>query len=185
VGLQAIRAYSAPGAAPGLDWAGVEGTWRRYVCFMDYRDLFAFNFSGPHDGPRNPSFFDDRGFREATRLIDINISIIPRSKMLVRFPTGDPPVQVHPLYEPLYFSGTSRGASSAGNAMVQGFVHMARDGSIRWRLTSIHDGDPQWSSEGAQIGNVGSAIGVAGTWSAFHHGDEGDPVGPFWFWKIG
>jgi len=31
---------------------------------------------------------------------------------------------------------------------------------------------------------VGSAIGVAGTWSAFHHGD-GEPVGPFWLWKIG
>ncbi|KAJ7275423.1 hypothetical protein B0H12DRAFT_258958 [Mycena haematopus] len=43
VGLQAIRPYSAPGDYTGLDWAGVEGTWRRYVCFMDYRDLFAFN----------------------------------------------------------------------------------------------------------------------------------------------
>lgn len=40
--LQATRPYSAPGTscrAP-FDWAGVEGKWKRYVCFMDYRDLF-------------------------------------------------------------------------------------------------------------------------------------------------
>jgi len=55
-GIKAIRPYSAPGDYTGSDWAGVEGTWRRYVCFMDYRDLFAFNFSDSHDGPRDPSF---------------------------------------------------------------------------------------------------------------------------------
>jgi hypothetical protein len=39
VGLQATRAYSAPGAANRTpeDWACIEGTWRRYVCFLDYR----------------------------------------------------------------------------------------------------------------------------------------------------
>ena len=38
-GLDAIRAYSAPGSETRdpRDWAGVEGTWRRFVCFMDYR----------------------------------------------------------------------------------------------------------------------------------------------------
>lgn len=39
VGLEATRGYSAPGAfkrAPE-DWACIEGTWRRYVSFMDYR----------------------------------------------------------------------------------------------------------------------------------------------------
>ena len=39
VGLEKTRAYSAHGSdvrAPE-DWAGVEGSWRRYVCFMDYR----------------------------------------------------------------------------------------------------------------------------------------------------
>lgn len=37
--LDAIRAYSAPNShtRDPRDWAGVEGTWRRYVCFMDYR----------------------------------------------------------------------------------------------------------------------------------------------------
>ena len=37
--FEAIRAYSAPNSLnrDPKDWAGVEGTWRRYVCFMDYR----------------------------------------------------------------------------------------------------------------------------------------------------
>lgn len=37
--LDAIRAFSAPGShqRDPRDWAGVEGTWRRFVCFMDYR----------------------------------------------------------------------------------------------------------------------------------------------------
>ncbi|KZP32390.1 hypothetical protein FIBSPDRAFT_848796 [Athelia psychrophila] len=39
VGLEATRGYSAPGAFKRTpeDWACVEGTWRRYVSFMDYR----------------------------------------------------------------------------------------------------------------------------------------------------
>jgi hypothetical protein len=39
VGLEATRAYSVAGARNRLsvDWACVEGTWRRFVCFMDYR----------------------------------------------------------------------------------------------------------------------------------------------------
>lgn len=43
-GLEATRSYSAPGAtARGTgDWAGVEGHWRRYVCFMDYRYDFVY-----------------------------------------------------------------------------------------------------------------------------------------------
>jgi hypothetical protein len=42
VGLEATRTYSVTGAANRLsaDWACLEGTWRRYVCFMDYRYVF-------------------------------------------------------------------------------------------------------------------------------------------------
>jgi hypothetical protein len=38
-GLEACRAYSAPGTLnrSPLDWAGVEGRWMRVVCFCDYR----------------------------------------------------------------------------------------------------------------------------------------------------
>lgn len=42
LGLEPTRAYSAPGTAElrtngSKDWAGLEGLWRRFVCFMDYR----------------------------------------------------------------------------------------------------------------------------------------------------
>jgi hypothetical protein len=39
VGLEATRAYSVMGAMNRAvaDWACVEGTWRRFVCFMDFR----------------------------------------------------------------------------------------------------------------------------------------------------
>lgn len=37
-GLAAMRPYSAPGTiSDPKDWAGVEGSWYRYVCFIDYR----------------------------------------------------------------------------------------------------------------------------------------------------
>jgi hypothetical protein len=39
VGLEATRMYSAPDVAArhAEDWACIEGSWRRYVSFMDYR----------------------------------------------------------------------------------------------------------------------------------------------------
>lgn len=41
-GVQSIRPYTAPGVdqRKPWDWAGVEGKWRRVVCFMDYRSVF-------------------------------------------------------------------------------------------------------------------------------------------------
>lgn len=35
----AARPYTATPPKDPRDWAGVEGTWRRVVCFLDYRDL--------------------------------------------------------------------------------------------------------------------------------------------------
>lgn len=42
--MDALRAYSAIDAfkRPEGDWAGVTGTWRRFVCFMDYRCALAY-----------------------------------------------------------------------------------------------------------------------------------------------
>ncbi|PCH34566.1 hypothetical protein WOLCODRAFT_139431 [Wolfiporia cocos MD-104 SS10] len=41
-GLSSTQTYSAPFShdRKPYDWAGVEGTWRRFVCFMDYRITF-------------------------------------------------------------------------------------------------------------------------------------------------
>ena len=50
--IQATRPWSAPGYLSGTrnsrDWAGIEGVWRRVVCFMDYRcvcGLTAYNYN--------------------------------------------------------------------------------------------------------------------------------------------
>jgi hypothetical protein len=98
-----------------------------------------YQFSDSHDGPRAPSFFDDRDFREATRLIELNIHIIPKNMMRVKFPVGDPP-HANPLYETLYFSGTSRGGSTGQESIVQGFVYMGHDYIPRWRFVSTISG---------------------------------------------
>lgn len=41
IGFNNVRPYSAPGSLGrrDRDWAGVEGKWRRIVCFMDYRQV--------------------------------------------------------------------------------------------------------------------------------------------------
>ncbi|KAJ7071487.1 hypothetical protein C8F01DRAFT_1110734 [Mycena amicta] len=185
-GLDATRAYSAPGERSAEDWAGVEGTWHRYVAFMDYRDLAGFKFGGIHTNPRDPAFFDNLNFREATRLIELTMHLIPREQMQVRFPVNDPPSPTHPDYPTLFFGGKTRAISMSHHQQptVQGFVYMDMEGVARWKFTSIQAGDPQWCSEGVQMGNPGSAMGICGIWSAFSH-QEDDPVGPFWAWKVG
>lgn len=49
VGFEATRMYSAPGATTRHedDWACIEGSWRRYVCFMDYRYVMLVSCFGP------------------------------------------------------------------------------------------------------------------------------------------
>ena len=49
-------------------------------------------------------------------------------------------------------------------------------GDIKWRMISSYGGGDRWSSEGIQIGGVGSARGVVGTWTGNDH-DDRDPVG--------
>ncbi|KAH8120484.1 hypothetical protein DFH11DRAFT_66104 [Phellopilus nigrolimitatus] len=197
----AIRAYSAPGAhqRDPRDWAGVGGTWRRFVCFMDYRDLFSYNFSRR---AYNSTFFDDDEFQEATRLIELSLRVTkvvevaspsgssnasPKSSPTTSAPTSGPlassvtpeALQPRPV---IHFAGTSRGGNG-NESRVRGSVRMTPDGRIRWRFASIYDGHSQWSSEGVQIGNVCSAAGVVGTWTGANH-EDGDPAGPFWLWKV-
>ncbi|KAG1810055.1 uncharacterized protein HD556DRAFT_1317615 [Suillus plorans] len=183
-GLEATRAYSAPGTtslATG-DWAGIEGHWRRYVCFMDYRDLFAFNYGNRGHGQRDGTYFDTPHFEEAMRLIELKLTLIdsqtiPEVYTLDRFP--DSPYTHYPT---LYFTGSSWGIKG-NEATVVGSVTMSEGGVVRWRFASIADSHIQWSSEGVQIGGIASAFGVIGTWTGVHH-DHGDPVGPFWLYKV-
>ncbi|KAG2160139.1 uncharacterized protein EDB93DRAFT_1244879 [Suillus bovinus] len=183
-GLEATRAYSAPGTT-GLatgDWAGVEGHWRRYVCFMDYRDLFAFNYGNRGRGQRDSTYFDPPDFEEAVRLVELKLTLIdaqeiPEVYTLNRFP--DSPCKHYPT---LYFTGTSWGING-NEATIVGSVAMSEGGVVRWRFASIANSHIQWGSEGVQIGGIASAFGVIGTWTGTHH-DHGDPVGPFWLYKV-
>ena len=53
---QAAPESSLEPSLDSLDPYGVTGTWMRVVCFLDYNDLYQFNFSLPHDPtePRRP-----------------------------------------------------------------------------------------------------------------------------------
>ncbi|OJA18314.1 hypothetical protein AZE42_09345 [Rhizopogon vesiculosus] len=184
-GLEATRSYSAPGttARAASDWAGVEGHWRRYVCFMDYRDLFAFNYGSrvreQHDG----TYFNNPAFEEATRLIELKLTLIdpqdiPDCYILDRFP--DSPCKQCPT---LYFTGSSWGIQGNESTVI-GSVTMSEGGVVRWRLASVVEShNIQWSSEGVQIGGIASAFGVVGAWTGARH-DPRDPVGPFWLYKV-
>jgi len=183
LGLQATRPYSAPGVRSPIDWAGIEGTWRRYVCFMDYRDLFTFNYTNVGQGTHDPVIFQDPRFREATRLIEVKLRVISKQALRHRLPPlVDRWVSLDPQYPPLYFSGCAKGVQGS-EAVVEGMVRMGVDGVPRWQFVSVYDGSMQWSSDGVQLGNVGSAMGVVGVWSTALR-DQGDPVGPFWLWKV-
>ncbi|GAW01398.1 f-box domain-containing protein [Lentinula edodes] len=186
LGLENTQAFSAPGPCSDIDWAGVEGTWRRYVCFMDYRDLFAFNYSNVAHGPRNAEFFRDSRFREATRLIEIKLYLVSRSQL--RFYTPSPDLEdLKTRYPTLFFCGVSRGVSG-NEAKVEGNVCIGIDGTIRWTFYdliqgAVHDLSTLWCSKGVQLGGIASAAGIVGSWGTSVH-DQGDPVGPFWLWKV-
>ncbi|KAG1777383.1 hypothetical protein EV702DRAFT_1102901 [Suillus placidus] len=183
-GLEATRAYSAPGttALATGDWAGIEGHWRRYVCFMDYRDLFAFNFGSRGRGQQDSTYFDTPNFEEVVRLVELKLTLIdaqaiPEVYILDRFP--DSPYKHYPT---LYFTGSSWGIQG-NEATIVGSVAMSEGGVVRWRFASIANSHIQWSSEGVQIGGIASAFGVIGTWTGIRH-DHADPVGPFWLYKV-
>ncbi|TCD68824.1 hypothetical protein EIP91_009691 [Steccherinum ochraceum] len=176
LGLEATRAYSAPGTdartSGSRDWAGLEGVWRRFVCFMDYRELFAFNYSNLKTS-LSPTYFNSSQFTEAIRLLEMRITLTE---------VDEPTELDYPGCPQLHFDGYARGLQSR-NADVKGIIQRLLDGTIRWKFETIYDGVPQWSGEGIQIGNVCSAAGLAGIWSGVQH-SAGDPAGPFLMWKI-
>ncbi|TFK93045.1 hypothetical protein K466DRAFT_479472 [Polyporus arcularius HHB13444] len=199
--MDALRAYTAVGAAQRAedDWAGVSGTWRRFVCFMDYRDLYTYNYSTLPPGPHDPDFFDDP-FDEALRPVELTLELITRDDYLAEShripfdpstsstrsasrggPIGD--CDHDPRFPTLYFKGYSRGAQHSDDATIRGKVSTLSDGAVRWHFVTSYDGRMQWGAEGVQVGHVCSAAGVAGIWTGAHH-DRDDPAGPFWMVKV-
>ncbi|KAG6812065.1 hypothetical protein H0H92_004596 [Tricholoma furcatifolium] len=183
-GLEATRAYSAPisGLDEPHDWAKVAGTWRRYVSYMDFRDLYArllaFNF-GLHGG-LDPDFFNSHRFQEATRLLEVKLHLVDEMNSRFRgyLRKG---ITAGSAYPPIYFAGTSTNYKK-NQAVVEGMVYMTSSGDVRWQF-SLHGGGIDFevfsscadltklsfSSDGVQIGRIASASGVVGVWTTEYH----------------
>ena len=154
---------------------GVTGTWQRIVCFLNYTDLYRFNFEPmlPDDEEHAPI-----DIREAIRLIRLKLRV---SRIEDAGPDEMPGTKV------VHYSGTSRSLHTNwdpnGNSKIRGSVRTTKEGAIRWTSFSIYDGEERWRSESVQIGGIRSARGVVGTWFDKDYGVHG-PAGPTCFWKI-
>ncbi|EJD55241.1 hypothetical protein AURDEDRAFT_179023 [Auricularia subglabra TFB-10046 SS5] len=178
LGFHNVRRFSAKDyhKRRDEDWAGVEGVWTRVVCFMDYRDLMSYNFSAEGNAPLDVSLLQSDEFGEATRIIKVEMRLDRVSE------NAD-----NPAYPRLHIKGRSfqvDGVETYGP--MKGTVYMTKEGVVRWQFfdhqISNVGQNPQWGSEGIQIGGVGSAIGVLGIWTGVNH-EDGDPAGPWWLWK--
>ncbi|KAI9439029.1 hypothetical protein H4582DRAFT_1813476 [Lactarius indigo] len=158
----------------GWDWAGVEGQWRRCVCWLDYGDLLCMYT--PNSSQSLAQRFSHPALYEVMRIIPLTLSISHYTCAPAAWP-GRPTIHVvgewHTTTTPPILT------------RVCGTVEMTASGDVRWTLTSSReDGDGEWVSEGVQLGGRGSAIGVIGMWTGAGH-EPSDPLGPFWSWKVG
>lgn len=153
----------------GWDWAGVEGQWRRCVCWLDYGDLLCNNSQPLARRFSHPALY------EVMRIIPLTIRISHYTRAPAAWP-GRPTIHV---------VGEWHTTTPPALTRVSGTVEMAASGDVRWTLTSSReDGDGEWASEGVQLGGRGSAMGVIGLWTGADH-EPSDPLGPFWAWKVG
>ncbi|KAI1381916.1 hypothetical protein F4677DRAFT_9300 [Hypoxylon crocopeplum] len=159
---------------------GITGTWLRVVCFLDYTDFFAYNFTSEDQPPPHvPRPAIDVG--EATRLILMKIRVTR-----VEAP-GPDDGQDLPV---VHFEGISRSLDDSydenANSDLRGMrgsVRLTREGEVRWTTFSVFSGVERWRSESVQIGGVRSAKGVLGNWFDKDFDPRG-PAGPTAFWKI-
>ncbi|KAF2423168.1 hypothetical protein EJ08DRAFT_737587 [Tothia fuscella] len=162
-------------ALEAQDPYGVTGTWRRVVCFLDYNDLYHFNFAShvlPHES-RPPI-----STQEAIRLITMKLRV---TKIV---PPSEDDGQALPV---VHFTGTSRSMHSSwdpnANSRLRGSVRLTPSGDIRWTTLSVFHGEARWRSESIQVGGLRSGRGVVGTWFDKDF-DPNGPAGPTAFWKL-
>ncbi|KIY71533.1 hypothetical protein CYLTODRAFT_487135 [Cylindrobasidium torrendii FP15055 ss-10] len=167
-GLPLTQVYVPPGEEWACDWAGLNGVWQCKFCFCDHLNLAEYNSSV--DEERDPVFFEDASHGDVCRAIDINVRVLSASH--------DPR---HPRHPRLTFGGHLGISMSA--TTVSGYVTMTDEGYVRWHFRSGEPINPIWSSEGVQLGGIGSRYGVLGSWTTSFH-DLMDPVGPFWMRKL-
>ncbi|KAH8827848.1 hypothetical protein DL96DRAFT_1600622 [Flagelloscypha sp. PMI_526] len=159
----------------GWDWAGVEGEWRRCVCWMDYRDLVLHNLSA------------------FSRKVEETIRMFPLTFRVSHYSPPPPcPLDADPTdlcwrLPIIHITGEGRGSEwdPQIKRTVKGTVRMIGDGAVRWSMTSSYPNaeENEWSTEGVQVGSIGSAIGFIGLWTGADHA-QADPLGPCWAWKV-
>ncbi|KAF2083455.1 hypothetical protein K490DRAFT_51613 [Saccharata proteae CBS 121410] len=155
---------------------GITGTWRRVVCFLDYNDLYFFNFESENPLPGNDR--PPNSTAEAIRFITMRL----RVKKIE--PPGEDDGQAQPV---VYFTGTSHSMHASwdpnANSKIRGTVRLSPEGEVRWTSFSIFHGEERWRSEGIQVGGMRSSRGVLGTWFDKDY-DPNGPAGPTAFWKV-
>ncbi|KAL9101477.1 MAG: hypothetical protein Q9163_003272 [Psora crenata] len=145
----------------------VTGTWMRIVCFLDFTELFDFNFTG--NPPLPKSTRAALNTEEAIRLITMKLTITKVDQPRGGDWKGLPAV---------HFKGTSSSIIPAWDPHAYSKIR----GEVRWTTWSIYQGEERWRSEGVQIGGIQSARGVLGFWFDKDF-DEHGPAGPTAFWK--
>ncbi|KAL9078017.1 MAG: hypothetical protein Q9157_003048 [Trypethelium eluteriae] len=165
---------------PVEDPYGCHGTWMRVVCFLDYTDLYAFNFSDQsaiHKDPREHPR-DALDSEEAIRLITCKLRVTSIERPEPEDGQGLPLVR---------FQGDSHSMHSGwdpnARSRLKGHVRLMKDGQIRWTSWSIFHGEERWRSECIQVGGIRSGRGILGNWFDKDFDMQG-PVGPTAFWKV-
>ncbi|KAL8653944.1 MAG: hypothetical protein Q9226_003634 [Calogaya cf. arnoldii] len=155
---------------------GISGTWMRVVCFLDYRELFTFNFSENQPPPGQPRAPIDT--EEAIRFIIVKLQVTKIEK------PGEDDGQELPV---VHFKGNSYSAlppvDANANSKIRGSVRLTPEGEVRWTTLSVFHGEERWRSEGIQLGGVQAARGILGYWFDKDFDDYG-PAGPTAFWKV-
>ncbi|KAL8881730.1 MAG: hypothetical protein Q9198_001128 [Flavoplaca austrocitrina] len=155
---------------------GVSGTWMRVVCFLDYRELFTFNFS--EDQPAPGQLRPPIDTEEAIRFIIVKLQVTEIEK------AGEKDGQALPV---VHFKGSSYPALPPmdvnATSKIRGTVRLTPGGEVRWTTFSVFHGEEKWRSESIQLGGVQASRGVLGYWFDKDF-DEYGPAGPTAFWKI-
>lgn len=111
----------------------VTGTWMRVVCFLDYTELFAYNFNDNAPPPGQPRPPLDT--QEATRLIIMRIRVTNIE------PPGEDDGQALPV---VHFTGDSRSTTLSwdpnATSSIKGTVRLTKEGEVRWTTFSVYYG---------------------------------------------
>ncbi|KAK4931001.1 hypothetical protein LTR49_002416 [Elasticomyces elasticus] len=169
----------------------VSGTWMRVVCFLDYNDLYAFNFSNriTNDEEREP-IDTEEGIIDLEEILQVTKIEPPGSGDEGEDEEDDGMDWSNFRGERLpvvHFRGNSRSLHASwdpnANSKIRGTVRQTPEGEVRWTTFSIFHGEERWRSEGIQVGGLRSARGVLGNWFDKDFDIHG-PAGPTAFWKV-